>query len=93
MLSDLAPVVRHHHERYDGGGYGYGLARHAIPLEARILAVADSFDAMTSARPYRPAMAVAEAIDEMVACSGDQFDPVIVGHLIKALRVETGPEE
>jgi putative nucleotidyltransferase with HDIG domain len=84
-LRELAPVVRHHHERYDGTGYGEGLARDAIPLEARILAVADSFDAMTTARSYRPAMPVAEAVNEMVACSGDQFDPVIVGHLFKVL--------
>jgi putative nucleotidyltransferase with HDIG domain len=84
-LKDLAPVVRHHHERYDGTGYGEGLARDAIPLEARILAVADSFDAMTTARSYRPAMPIPEAVDEMVACSGDQFDPVIVGHLFKIL--------
>jgi putative nucleotidyltransferase with HDIG domain len=90
-LRELAPVVRHHHERYDGTGYGEGLARDAIPLEARILAVADSFDAMTTARSYRPAMPVAEAIDEMVACSGDQFDPVIVGHLFKVLDVDEPP--
>lgn len=82
-LKDLAPVVRHHHERYDGTGYGGGLAREAIPLEARILAVADSFDAMTTERSYRPAMSIGEAADEMVACSGDQFDPVVVGHLFK----------
>lgn len=87
-LRALAPVVRHHHERYDGNGYGEGLARDAIPLEARILAVADSFDAMTTARSYRPAMPMEDAIEEMVACSGDQFDPVIVGHLFKVLDVD-----
>jgi putative nucleotidyltransferase with HDIG domain len=85
-LRNLAPVVRHHHERYDGAGYGGGLSRDSIPIEARILAVADSFDAMTTARPYRPAMSVADAVDEMTACSGDQFDPVIVGHLIRTLE-------
>lgn len=87
-LKALAPVVRHHHERYDGNGYGEGLARDAIPLEARILAVADSFDAMTTARSYRRAMPMEDAIEEMVTCSGDQFDPVIVGHLFKVLDVD-----
>lgn len=89
-LRALAPVVAHHHERYDGGGYGSGLSRDAIPIEARILAVADSFDAMTTSRPYRPPMSIPDAIDEMVACSGDQFDPVIVGHFVKSLQRSGG---
>jgi len=91
-LRNLAPIVRHHHERYDGAGYVAGLSKDAIPIEARILAAADSFDAMTTARPYRPAMSVHEAIDELVACSGGQFDPVVVGHLVRSLQNAGNPE-
>lgn len=68
-------VVRSHHERYDGGGTPDQLVGEAIPLEARIAAVADSFDAMTSGRPYRPGMSVAEARAELRRCAGTQFDP------------------
>ena len=71
-------VVRHHHERWDGAGYPDGLAGEEIPLSARIFAVADTLDAMTSDRPYRPAVSWAEAVEEIVAQSGRQFDPEIV---------------
>jgi HD-GYP domain-containing protein (c-di-GMP phosphodiesterase class II) len=69
--------VLHHHERWDGGGYPYGLGGDAIPLEARILAVADAYDAMTSQRPYRAARTRAEALAEVERCAGSQFDPQI----------------
>jgi HD-GYP domain-containing protein (c-di-GMP phosphodiesterase class II) len=69
-----ARIVLHHHERVDGGGYPTGRAGEDIPLESRILAVADSFDAMTSERPYRRAMSVDAAIAELRAQSGRQFD-------------------
>jgi HD-GYP domain-containing protein (c-di-GMP phosphodiesterase class II) len=69
--------VLHHHERWDGGGYPYGLGGEAIPLEARILAVADAYDAMTSRRPYRAAYTREEALAEVGRCSGSQFDPQI----------------
>jgi putative two-component system response regulator len=71
-------VVRHHHERWDGRGLPDGLAGEAIPLEARIAAVADTFDAMTSARPYRPGVAVAATLEELRRCRGTQFDPRVV---------------
>jgi putative two-component system response regulator len=71
-------VVLHHHERWDGAGYPHGLAGEEIPLGARIFAVADTLDAMTSDRPYRPALAWREAAGEIVAQSGRQFDPEIV---------------
>jgi response regulator RpfG family c-di-GMP phosphodiesterase len=71
-------VVLHHHERWDGAGYPRGLAGEEIPLGARIFAVADTLDAMTSDRPYRPALAWSEAAGEIVAQSGRQFDPEIV---------------
>src|SRR5439155_3368989 len=71
-------VVRSHHERWDGGGYPDGLADREIPLAARIFAVADSLDAMTSHRPYRRALPWEAAHDEILAQSGHQFDPEVV---------------
>ncbi|MCL5961410.1 MAG: diguanylate cyclase [Chloroflexi bacterium] len=78
FLSDSMPVVRYHHERWDGQGYPEGLRGPAIPLGARIFAVADSFDAMTSHRPYRAPLTVNAARQEILACSGTQFDPQVV---------------
>ncbi len=77
-LQTAIAVARHHHERFDGTGYPDGLAGEAIPLAARIVAVADAFDAMTSERVYRKAISPAEASAEIVRCSGTQFDPSIV---------------
>lgn len=71
-------MIRHHHERYDGRGYPDGLGGEDIPLTARILAVADTYDAMTSTRPYRKALDHSCAIEEIVRCSGKQFDPKVV---------------
>jgi HD-GYP domain-containing protein (c-di-GMP phosphodiesterase class II) len=70
--------IRHHHERWDGTGYPDGLAGEQIPLGARIIAVADAFDAMTSDRPYRTSMPAEEAVAELVRCSGTQFDARVV---------------
>ena len=78
MLGASIEVVRFHHERYDGSGYPYGLGGDRIPLAARIFAVADAFDAMTNNRPYRPARSPAAAVEEIVRCSGSQFDPEVV---------------
>jgi putative nucleotidyltransferase with HDIG domain len=69
--------VLHHHERWDGSGYPHGLGGDAIPLEARILAVADAYDAMTSQRPYRAPRTREEALAEVERCAGSQFDPQI----------------
>jgi HD-GYP domain-containing protein (c-di-GMP phosphodiesterase class II) len=74
-LADLVPMIEHHHERFDGKGYGGGTAGTAIPIEARILAVADSYDAMTSVRPYRGAMSHEDAMCELRTNCGTQFDP------------------
>lgn len=80
-------IVRSHHERYDGRGVPDRIAGDAIPLEARIAAVADSFDAMTSDRPYRPDGLSAEAaVAEIVRCSGTQFDPQIVSAMVSAIN-------
>jgi PAS domain S-box-containing protein len=79
FLSDLAhDVVAYHHERWDGTGYPWGLSEGEIPLVARIFAVADAYDAMTSDRPYRKAMTAFEAIVEIERCAGTHFDPAIV---------------
>ena len=78
FLEDVSRIVRHHHERWDGKGYPDGIAGESIPLGARIFAVADSFDAMTSDRPYRRAMSVKDARVEVARCRGTQFDPVVV---------------
>jgi HD-GYP domain-containing protein (c-di-GMP phosphodiesterase class II) len=73
--ADVADIVLTHHERYDGTGYPHAVPGPKIPLEARILQVADAFDAITSNRPYQPALPVAYALNEMIRCAGSQFDP------------------
>jgi len=83
FLEDVSRIVRHHHERWDGKGYPDGIAGEAIPLGARIFAVADSFDAMTSDRPYRRAMSVKDARVEVARCRGTQFDPEIVDAFVR----------
>lgn len=81
MLEDVAaahrvlPAVLYHHERWDGRGYPTGRAGEQIPIEARVLALADAFDAMTSFRPYRPTLDPGQALDEVACCAGSQFDP------------------
>jgi putative nucleotidyltransferase with HDIG domain len=77
-LQDLVPLVQHHHERWDGRGYPDGLEGEEIPLGARILALADSLDAMLSDRAYRPTRTFKEVIEEVARCSGTQFDPKVV---------------
>ena len=77
--------MRSHHERFDGRGVPDRLVGTAIPLEARIAAVADSFDAMTSDRPYRLRLSMEEAIAEIMRCSGTQFDPSVVEAMLRAV--------
>jgi uncharacterized domain HDIG len=84
-LARLAPVIRGHHERYDGGGYPQGLRGVEIPLEARIISVVDAFDAMISDRTYRPRMSVESARARLRECSGTQFDPEVVAALDRHL--------
>ncbi len=81
-----AEIVLHHHEAFDGSGYPNGLAGDAIPLGARVVAVADAFDAMTSDRPYRVAMSVEETIERFEVGSGSQWDPAVVGAMLRLLR-------
>jgi HD-GYP domain-containing protein (c-di-GMP phosphodiesterase class II) len=77
-IRDGLSTVRHHHERLNGDGYPDGLSEVNIPLAARILAVADAYDAMTTKRPYRNAMTNREAIEELKSHAGKQFDPRVV---------------
>lgn len=74
----VASMILHHHERWDGRGYPHGLRGEAIPLGARIIALADSLSAMLQHRPYRPAMHFEQAEEELLRCSGSQFDPAVV---------------
>ena len=78
------PYVLYHHERWDGGGYPTGRAGDAIPLEARVLAVADAYDAMTSSRPYRRPVTAERALEEVARCAGTQFDPAIAAVFVDA---------
>jgi len=84
-LGSLKPGVLYHHERWDGGGYPTGISAEEIPLEARILCVADAFDAITSSRSYRPASTVNEAIALLKAEQGKQFDPRLISILDEVL--------
>ncbi|MCX5679486.1 MAG: GAF domain-containing protein [Candidatus Omnitrophica bacterium] len=79
FLSDIVPIIKHHHSKFSGGGYPDPNRRgERIPIGARIIAVADAYDAMTSDRPYRKAMSHEEAVSELKRCSGTQFDPKVV---------------
>lgn len=85
---DFAPgvdIVRYHHERWDGAGYPHGLKGQEIPFGARVIAVADSFDAMTSDRPYRPGMPVSRAVEILRAGRGQQWDPAIVDAFLRSI--------
>ncbi len=78
FFEDKIPMVRNHHERFDGSGYPDGLAGKAIPLEVRIISVADAFDAMTSMRPYRKSLTREDALKELKKFKGKQFDPEVL---------------
>ena len=80
MLRECAPIIRHHHERWDGTGYPDRLARTQIPLGARLFALADTLDAMTSDRCYRSALTLGQARAEVARCSSTQFDPALAQH-------------
>jgi diguanylate cyclase (GGDEF)-like protein len=90
-LAGVARAVRHGHERWDGGGYPDHLAGEEIPLTSRIVFICDAYDAMTSDRPYRPAMGGEEAMDELRAGAGTQFDPQVVQSLLVVLGEDEEP--
>ncbi len=83
LLGNVGVVVRASHERFDGRGYPDGLAGCEIPLSARIIVACDSFNAMTTTRPYRSAMPIPEAVAELRRCAGTQFDPNVVDALVE----------
>jgi HD-GYP domain-containing protein (c-di-GMP phosphodiesterase class II) len=89
VLATVGNFVRASHERYDGGGYPDGLVADAIPIESRIVSVCDAYSAMTSNRPYRPALTPAEAITELRRCAGTQFDPQLVDVIERHARPAT----
>jgi HD-GYP domain-containing protein (c-di-GMP phosphodiesterase class II) len=82
QMEPVLPGVLHHHERWDGKGYPHGIAGEAIPPLARVLALADTFDAMSSHRAYRKARPRKEVLEELLRCAGAQFDPALVGHFV-----------
>jgi putative two-component system response regulator len=82
----VGPIIRSHHERWDGGGYPDGLRGEAIPIGSRIVAVVDSYDAMTHNRPYRTALRLEEAQEELIRCRGSQFDSQLVDLYLQILR-------
>jgi putative two-component system response regulator len=84
-------IITHHHDRYDGSGLNQSVIGEDIPLGARILAVADTFDAMTSDRPYRDAMSSADVMSEIARCAGTQFDPNVVGAFLQIPTHEIMP--
>jgi HD-GYP domain-containing protein (c-di-GMP phosphodiesterase class II) len=93
FLSDAVELIRHHHERFDGSGYPDGLAGEAIPLAARIFSVADSFDAMTSDRPYRGAIGLEPALEEIRVGAGTQFDPEVVSVFVAMIEQDPPDDE
>ena len=93
FLHGAAEIVRSHHERYDGGGYPRGLKGEEIPIGARVVAVVDTFDAITSARPYQKAQAKRKAIEELKRHSGTQFDPRVVRAFLEVIGDDDNDEE
>ncbi len=88
FLRNIAEIIKHHHERYDGNGYPDGLRGEQIPIEACILAIADSYDAMTTDRPYRKALTRKDAIEEIEQNAGTQFHPVLAEKFIEIIKSE-----
>jgi putative nucleotidyltransferase with HDIG domain len=86
FLEPLMPYIAQHHERYDGRGYPAGFKGEEIAIQGRLLAIADTYDAMTSDRPYRKGLAAQIAYDEILKCTGSQFDPVLVRAFEKAFK-------
>ena len=84
-LTDVTPSIVHHHEHFDGSGYPDGLAAEEIPIASRILLVTDAFDVMTNDRPYRTAMSVKAAVEELTRNKGSQFDPDVVDAFLRVL--------
>jgi HD-GYP domain-containing protein (c-di-GMP phosphodiesterase class II) len=87
-LHDSLPMIKHHHERFDGKGYPDGLTSHDIPIGARVIAVAETFDMLVSELPWRDAMTFEDALKELKRCSGSQFDPLIVDAFLTVIEAQ-----
>ena len=87
FMREIGRIVRASHERWDGGGYPDGLSGQEIPIEARIVCACDAYSAMTTDRPYRPALSLPDALAELRRCSGTQFDPLVVEALERLLGI------
>jgi putative nucleotidyltransferase with HDIG domain len=92
-LAPLVPLIRHHHERFDGTGYPDGLKGEAIPLGARILSIADAYDTMTTPRGYREVLSREDALEELRWCSEKQFDPGLVEAFCRAIGVASDEDD
>ena len=88
-MEEIAKIVKHHHERWDGRGYPDGLKGEQIPIESRIIALSDAFDAMTSARPYRDPLSVEEALNEIMENKGTQFDPNLADVFVQMIMTRS----
>ena len=87
LRGSIQAMIRHHHENFDGSGYPDGLAGVRIPLGARIIMIADTIDAMTTDRPYRRAMSLARALEELEKYAGRQFDPALVALVAQSATI------
>jgi putative two-component system response regulator len=86
FAKEVAPIIRGHHERWDGAGYPDGLKDEAIPIGARIIAIVDAYDAMTTDRPYRRALSIEEATNRLRQGQGTQFDPQLLEIFLSMMR-------
>ena len=86
FLRPVAPIIYHHQECFDGSGYPDGICGDSIPIASRIVAILDAFDAMTTDRPYRKALPIQTAVNELIRFSGKQFDPNLVDIFIKIIQ-------
>ena len=96
FLKPALPAIKYHHERFDGTGYPHGLKGREIPFKARIICVADAWDAMLSNRPYREALSIELASKELQSHAGTQFDPEVVDFFVqlsKEEKIEAGPKQ
>lgn len=92
-LDDIPLIIKHHHERFDGMGYPDGISGDSIPIGSRIIALADSFDAMVTNRPYKQTKPLTEALKEIKKCTGTQFDKNVVSAFFELLRNKTTLKE
>jgi HD-GYP domain-containing protein (c-di-GMP phosphodiesterase class II) len=86
QLSDCIAGMKYHHEKWSGGGYPEGLVAEAIPMQARIVAIADTFDAMTTNRPYQKAMEIGYVVEKIKSFAGTRFDPRVVDGFVQAVK-------